>query len=67
LGSEVTAEVEKPVKLVKRDRSGEVNYGELKTPTVIRKRVAGEPAQPAPNTGDLDYLDIPAFLRRQAD
>ena len=59
-------EQDKPVKLVKRNRSGEVNYGELDRPTVIRKRVAGDPA-PAAEEGDLDYLDIPAFLRRQAD
>ncbi|MEE9421551.1 MAG: cell division protein FtsZ [Gammaproteobacteria bacterium] len=66
LGMEEGGEMEKPVKLVKRNRSGEVNYGELDRPTVIRKRVAGDPA-PAAEEGDLDYLDIPAFLRRQAD
>jgi cell division protein FtsZ len=66
LGMEDGDELEKPVKLVKRNRSGEVNYGELDRPTVIRKRVAGDPA-PAAEEGDLDYLDIPAFLRRQAD
>jgi len=68
LGTETRPQtVEKPVKLVKRDRSGEVNYGELDRPTVIRKRVAGDPLPAAPTAGDLDYLDIPAFLRRQAD
>ena len=67
LGAEAVLKEDKPVKLVQRSRSGEVNYGDLDRPTVIRKRVAGEPA-PAPNTPeDLDYLDIPAFLRRQAD
>ncbi len=68
LGAEAAQpQVDKPVKLVKRDRSGEVNYGELERPTVIRKRVAGDPLPAAPTAGDLDYLDIPAFLRRQAD
>ena len=67
LGAEAVLKEDKPVKLVQRTRSGEVNYGDLDRPTVIRKRVAGEPA-PAPTTPeDLDYLDIPAFLRRQAD
>ena len=66
LGMENSLEQDKPVKLVKRNRSGEVNYGELDRPTVIRKRVAGDPV-PAAAEGDLDYLDIPAFLRRQAD
>ena len=67
LGSEVSGEEEKPVKLVKRNRSGEVNYGELDRPTVIRKRVSGDPLPAAAADGDMDYLDIPAFLRRQAD
>ncbi len=67
LGAEAVLKEDKPVKLVQRSRSGEVNYGDLDRPTVIRKRVAGEPA-PAPATPEeLDYLDIPAFLRRQAD
>ncbi len=66
LGREGYGGKEKPVKLVKRNRSGEVDYGELDRPTVIRKRVAGEPA-PTAAESDLDYLDIPAFLRRQAD
>lgn len=51
----------KPVKLVvNRNASGEVDYGQLERPTVIRKQVAGDES-------NMDYLDIPAFLRRQAD
>ncbi len=47
-------------------------YAEMEIPTAIRRRqqeqrrVAGGAAQPAEKP-DLDYLDIPAFLRRQAD
>ncbi len=67
LGAEAVLKEDKPVKLVQRTRSGEVNYGELDRPTVIRKRVAGEPAPAPTSQEDLDYLDIPAFLRRQAD
>jgi cell division protein FtsZ len=50
-----------------KDESMEPDYGELSKPTYQRKRraaVAGGGAEPA---ADLDYLDIPAFLRRQAD
>ncbi|MDY6943055.1 MAG: cell division protein FtsZ [Pseudomonadota bacterium] len=54
-----------PAKLVQRNNSGEVNYSELDRPTVIRKRVVGE--RHAPTDVDMDYLDVPAFLRRQAD
>lgn len=46
--------------------SGEIDYGKLDRPTVIRKRAAGD-RYPEGADGDLDYLDIPAFLRRQAD
>ena len=46
----------------------ELDYGQLDRPTVLRNRVAagGGQAAAAADTG-LDYLDIPAFLRRQAD
>ena len=54
------------VKLVDRKPDGEVDYGKLERPTVIRKQVSGENFPPM-NSTDLDYLDIPAFLRRQAD
>ncbi|HFD79470.1 MAG TPA: cell division protein FtsZ [Gammaproteobacteria bacterium] len=69
LGGEVAQVEEKPepVKLVQRNRRGEVDYEELDKPAVIRRKVAGEPVAPAAGAEDMDYLDIPAFLRRQAD
>ncbi len=47
-----------------RTAEGEVNYGELDKPAVIRKN-----REPAAIAGEFDeeLLDIPAFLRRQAD
>ena len=39
------------------------NYDDLDTPTVIRNRRVGAKV----DTTAADYLDIPAFLRRQAD
>ncbi len=42
-----------------------VDYKELDRPTVIRKRNAK--AEGAALKDDPDYLDIPAFLRKQAD
>lgn len=53
------------VRLVQRTSNGEVNYADLERPTVMRKRAA--PAERFNNQDDLDYLDVPAFLRRQAD
>ncbi len=60
-----------PVKLVQKAATGELNYDVLDKPTVIRKnrqenRETRFGAQPK-NDMDLDYLDVPAFLRRQAD
>jgi cell division protein FtsZ len=72
------ARVDKPVKVVDntatapsaRNEGSTPNYRDLERPTVMRNSVpsgnaaAARLAQPA---DDLDYLDIPAFLRRQAD
>jgi cell division protein FtsZ len=68
IGSELPVKLTEPkVSLVQRNsKSGEVDYEDLDRPTVIRKKVAnGNPA--ASLDSDLDYLDVPAFLRRQAD
>lgn len=61
---------EQPVKLAYKN-TGEVDYSQLERPAVIRHQhvaVAGGGRQGAvAQEADLDYLDIPAFLRRQAD
>ncbi|HMM45631.1 MAG TPA: cell division protein FtsZ [Candidatus Macondimonas sp.] len=57
---------EPPVRLVQRNPSGEINYSELERPAISRRRVGQERAQRG-GDGDMDYLDVPAFLRRQAD
>jgi cell division protein FtsZ len=50
--------------------AGETNYDHLDKPTIIRNEAAGKEkrfgAQHKKDM-DIDYLDIPAFLRRQAD
>lgn len=60
-----------PTKVVDNTRtaSGNYNYAELDKPTVTRKaQAAGNTARAlAPQESDMEYLDIPAFLRRQAD
>ncbi|HYW02695.1 MAG TPA: cell division protein FtsZ [Gammaproteobacteria bacterium] len=53
------------MRVVERNSGGEVDYAELDRPTVMRKRAAGEDTTGADS--DPDYLDVPAFLRRQAD
>ena len=57
-----------PVKVIERNNQGEVDYGMLDRPTVIRNKVvSGSDTVPASGDADMDYLDIPAFLRKQAD
>jgi cell division protein FtsZ len=60
----------KPVKLVNSDvvEPEPDDYRELDRPAVLRKGAhSRQPAGGASSEGNLDYLDIPAFLRRQAD
>jgi len=51
--------------------SGEMDYDALEKPTIIRREPRGNEAVArkldARTDPDMDYLDIPAFLRRQAD
>ncbi|MCF6202271.1 MAG: cell division protein FtsZ [Methylococcaceae bacterium] len=66
-----TSHLTSPIQLVQRAATGDVNYDVLDKPTVIRhnKQETRETrfgAQPK-NDQELDYLDVPAFLRRQAD
>jgi cell division protein FtsZ len=69
LASQLEKREEKPepVKLVQRNKTGEVDYTELDRPAVIRRKASGDPLPPPKAADDMDYLDIPAFLRRQAD
>ena len=67
-GVEQFQETPEPMKLVQRGRkTGQVDYQELDRPAVIRNQAAGETLPPPKASEDMDYLDIPAFLRRQAD
>ena len=58
-----------PVQLVNSDslEPAPEDYRDLDRPAVLRKGVPSRPAVDAVSDGNLDYLDIPAFLRRQAD
>jgi cell division protein FtsZ len=54
---------------VKPELDGSVDYGKLDRPTILRKQVVGNTVveQSAVASRNMDYLDVPAFLRRQAD
>ena len=54
--------------MLEADDSKEVNYSAEDRPAVQRRVTGGAAAVSKPNNQEeMDYLDIPAFLRRQAD
>ena len=56
---------QQPYKVIKTG-TGTTDYEQLDTPTVIRNRRGSESRMGAAGSG-MEYLDIPAFLRKQAD
>jgi cell division protein FtsZ len=54
-----------PMRVVRRQPLSSSDYAALDKPTVQRQRAVGDGLRPDTDTEDL--LDIPAFLRRQAD
>jgi cell division protein FtsZ len=69
LGGTVNRHQQKPLTMLKTGTDAspiEVNYGELETPAVMRRR-SRDAAVEAMKQSGLDVLDIPAFLRKQAD
>jgi cell division protein FtsZ len=62
-----SAQAEPPMKVVRRAPSSrEPNYLELERPAVQRRRAVGDGVVDSPDSFE-ELLDIPAFLRRQAD
>ncbi len=58
---------DEPGESVRLVASAKPNYRDLDMPTVMRKQPVKEEPAIAPIEDDGNYLDIPAFLRRQAD
>ncbi|MBL1292416.1 MAG: cell division protein FtsZ [Thiotrichales bacterium] len=73
LGQELRKPVEEaPVRLVYKEANGGevVDYDNLDRPTVMRGNTVSSTdryASQDSSSGNLEYLDVPAFLRRQAD
>lgn len=60
----------KPKKVVDNTQREQTDYSQLDRPAVLRNRPVDRGAVVAQAVGaeaDIDYLDIPAFLRKQAD
>ena len=68
LNSPVNRKQEKPLSVVKTgtDAVEMVNYAELETPAVVRRRNRDATIEAMRQSG-VEMLDIPAFLRKQAD
>jgi len=64
---QAAANAESPMRIVRRpaEKPREMNYGSYEKPTVQRKRAVGDDLEGSGLQEEL--LDIPAFLRRQAD
>ncbi len=56
-----------PMAAVQPESNGEVDYKKLERPTAIRKKIVGDSVEVPEDKDSMDYLEIPAFLRRQAD
>ena len=69
LAGAVNRHQQKPLTMVKTGTDAtpiNVNYGDLETPAVMRRR-SRDAAVEAMKQSGVDMLDIPAFLRKQAD
>ncbi|NOT85296.1 MAG: cell division protein FtsZ [Methylococcaceae bacterium] len=72
MGNASKSSIKSPIRIVPNKTAiGETDYDALDRPTILRSnkpdaRETRFGAQPKKET-DMDYLDIPAFLRRQAD
>ena len=69
LGGAINRHQQKPLTMVKTGTDAtliEVNYRDLETPAVMRRR-SRDAAVEAMKQSGVDTLDIPAFLRKQAD
>ena len=65
MGREGAARTEPPMRVVRRSPLNSSDYAALDRPTVQRQRAVGDGLRADVDVEDV--LDIPAFLRRQAD
>jgi cell division protein FtsZ len=52
---------------IQPESNGEVDYKKLERPTAIRQKIVGDNVEVPADKESMEYLEIPAFLRRQAD
>ncbi|MCZ6578239.1 MAG: cell division protein FtsZ [Gammaproteobacteria bacterium] len=52
---------------IQPEKNGEIDYKKLDRPTAIRQKVVGDTIEIPDDKESMEYLEIPAFLRRQND
>ena len=52
---------------IQPEKNGEIDYKKLDRPTAIRQKVMGDTVEVGSDKESMEYLEIPAFLRRQND
>ena len=52
---------------IRPEKNGEIDYKKLERPTAIRQKVVGDSVEMPRDKESMEYLEIPAFLRRQND
>jgi cell division protein FtsZ len=52
---------------IQPEKNGEIDYKKLDRPTAIRQKVMGDTVEVGVDKESMEYLEIPAFLRRQND
>ncbi len=52
---------------IRPEKNGEIDYKKLERPTAIRQKVVGDSVEIPQDKESMEYLEIPAFLRRQND
>ena len=69
LGKEKRQEIFEPEPQIVPNKNGEVDYNRLEIPTVMRgsKKVAGDTIEIPDTKEGFEELEVPAFLRKQAD
>ena len=58
---------EPQIAAIQPEKNGQIDYKKLDRPTAIRQKVMGDTIEVSDDKESMEYLEIPAFLRRQND
>ena len=59
--------VEPTISAIQPEKNGQIDYKKLERPTAIRQKIVGDTIEMPDDKESMEYLEIPAFLRRQND